>query len=142
MRYQINKHQLAIISPLVMVLACHLVARIGSSVMSKWAFIPVILTLWLVAFIFLRPLQIDTYRMWFRKNKGNTIWKVLIIFVGILPLPVFLLHWQTLSTWQVILPYVVIALVNPFVEEMYWRGLLLDNLRNWKNWQAVLYTSL
>ena len=126
----------------MMVLACHLVARIGSSLVSNWAFIPVILTLWLIALTFLRPLQNDTYKKWFGKSKGNAIWKGLVILVGILPLPVFLLHWRTLSSWQIILPYVIIALVNPFVEEMYWRGLLLDHLSKWKNWHAVLYTSL
>src|SRR5215470_14766369 len=94
--YRINRHQLIIISPLIMVLTCHLVARFGSSLMSKWAFIPVILTLWLIALIFLKPLQHGTYKKWFGKNKGNAIWKGLVILVGILPLPVFLIHWQTL----------------------------------------------
>ncbi len=34
------------------------------------------------------------------------------------------------------------ALINPWVEEFYWRGLLLEYTKNWTNWTAILFTSL
>jgi membrane protease YdiL (CAAX protease family) len=33
-----------------------------------------------------------------------------------------------------------VALINPWIEEFYWRGLLLDFTKNWSYWASVLYS--
>ncbi|MFT4741855.1 MAG: membrane protease YdiL (CAAX protease family) [Marivirga sp.] len=44
--------------------------------------------------------------------------------------------------WQVSLPWILLATINPWLEEFYWRGLVMDYTKNWPNWTAVLFTSL
>ena len=36
---------------------------------------------------------------------------------------------------------ITLALINPWIEEFYWRGLLLNYTKDWLNWFAVLYSS-
>ena len=83
-----------------------------------------------------------TRKNWLRKSKASFGWNILALFVGILPLPLFLMHFKTLAVWQVCLPWILLALINPWLEEFYWRGLLLDYTKNWSNWIAIIFTSL
>ena len=131
-----------IFSPIIMVAACHIAARVGSIYMGKWAFIPVMLTIWIVAFIFLYLFaDKQLYKNWLAKTKGHIGIKFLVVLIGLLPLPIFLLHWRTIDSATILIPYVILALVNPFFEEFYWRGLLLEYTRSWATWQSVIYTS-
>jgi membrane protease YdiL (CAAX protease family) len=77
-----------------------------------------------------------------KKAKGSFGWNILALFIGILPLPLFLLHYEELAIWQVSLPWILLATINPWLEEFYWRGLVMDYTKNWPNWTAVLFTSL
>ena len=136
------KEKAVIFSPIIMVAACHIAARVGRIYMGKWAFIPVMLTIWIVASIFLYLFADNqSYKKWLSETKGNIGIKFLVVLIGLLPLPVFLLYWQTLNSIIILVPYVILALINPFFEEFYWRGLLLDYTQNWAKWQSVVYTS-
>jgi len=55
-------------------------------------------------------------------------------------LPLFIFHSDTLADWPIWLPWIILALINPWIEEFYWRGLLLDFTKSWSNWTSVLYT--
>jgi membrane protease YdiL (CAAX protease family) len=90
----------------------------------------------------LRYTERESRKKWFQKSKGSIGWNILALFVGILPLPLFLMHYETLEIWHVCLPWVLLALINPWLEELYWRGLLLDYTTNWPNWIAIILTSL
>jgi membrane protease YdiL (CAAX protease family) len=68
-------------------------------------------------------------------------WAFLAIVTGLIPLPLFIFHYNTLSDWKVFLPWIILALINPWIEEFYWRGLLLDFTKSWSNWTSVLYSS-
>ena len=137
-----SQKKIVIFSPIIMVAACHVAARVGSIYMGKWAFIPVMLTIWIVAFTFLYLFADEQfYRKWFTKKEDNIGIKFLLVLIGLLPLPIFLLHWQTLDSITILVPYVILALVNPFFEELYWRGLLLEYTQSWPKWQSVIYTS-
>ena len=142
MNFTDTKKKTVIFSPLIMVAACHIAGRVGCIYMGKWAFIPVMLTIWTVAFVFLYLFaDKQFYKKWLSKKKGNIGMKFLVVLIGLLPLPIFLLHWQTLNSITILVPYVILALVNPFLEEFYWRGLLLDYTQSWPKWQSVIYTS-
>jgi len=96
-------------------------------------------TLWL--FFILKYGGVDSIKKWLDKSKGKFVWKILGLVVGLIPLPIFLLHNETLAAWQVWLPWILLALINPWIEEFYWRGLLLDHTKNWPNWTSILFTS-
>ncbi|WP_394330732.1 CPBP family glutamic-type intramembrane protease [Lacinutrix jangbogonensis] len=36
------------------------------------------------------------------------------------------MHYQTLGNWYIWLPWIVLTLINPWIEEFYWRGLLFE----------------
>lgn len=52
------------------------------------------------------------------------------------------MNYGLLSSWQIWLPWIVLALMNPWIEEFYWRGFLLDNTESWPGWASVFYTSV
>ncbi len=54
----------------------------------------------------------------------------------------FLLNWQLLSPMTVFLPWLVFALINPWLQERYWRSILLDATAHWPTWLGILYTSV
>lgn len=112
------------------------------NIIGKWAFIPIILIEWcLFLFFILRYTDKETRVKWLQKPKGSKGWNILALIIGILPLPLFLMHYETLDVWQVWLPWILLALINPWLEEFYWRGLLLNYTKNWSNWTAILFTS-
>ena len=139
---KLTKKQWIILSPLIMVGLCHVTAKISSSLIGKWAFIPVMLCLWIVSIFFIKLSKEDQIKeKWLKSVKGKYLWKLLIIIVGLLPLPVFLMHWELLKSIEIFIPYLLIAFLNPFIEEFYWRGVLIDNLSDTSNWVAILYSS-
>jgi hypothetical protein len=42
--------------------------------------------------------------------------------------------------WRV-LAWVLIVVMNPIVEEGYWRATLMDAAQGWKSWAAILYSA-
>jgi len=80
-------------------------------------------------------------QQWVRAPRGGWNWSVLAIVIGLIPLPLFLLNWKLLDTVWLGLAWFVFALINPILEEGYWRGVLLDTTREWPGWLSVLYSS-
>ncbi|MEM6697626.1 MAG: CPBP family intramembrane glutamic endopeptidase, partial [Bacteroidota bacterium] len=119
-----------------------IVAIFFGSIMGKWAFIPIVLTLWILFIYFIQRFSDAPQRKrWLAKSTGAWGWSALALTVGFIPFPLLLQFHSTLSSWTVCLPWIVLAIVNPWIEEFYWRGLLLDYMETWKKWQSALYSS-
>jgi membrane protease YdiL (CAAX protease family) len=54
----------------------------------------------------------------------------------------FIGSWQLITPLQIFIPWLILGLINPFLEEFYWRGLMLDMTQTWPKWIPVLYISL
>ena len=131
---KLTKRNIVIVSPFLIITINFAVAVTFGQIIGKWAFIPMILigwTLWL--FFILKYGETDSIKKWLKKPERAIGWGLLALLVGLIPLPIFLLHANTLSTWQIYLPWILLALINPWIEEFYWRGLLLDHTKNWSN---------
>ena len=140
---KLSKKEIVLVSPFLIIAINFAMAFLFGKLIGKWAFIPIILIEWcLFLFFILRYTEKETRTRWLQKSKGSFGWNILALFIGILPLPLFLMHYETLDIWQVWLPWVVLALFNPWLEEFYWRGLLLDYTKNWSKWMAIPFTSL
>jgi membrane protease YdiL (CAAX protease family) len=140
---KLTKKKIVLASPFLIIAINFGIAFLFGNIIEKWAFIPIILLEWcLFLFFILRYTEKETRKKWLQKSKGSFGWNILALFIGILPLPLFLMHYETLEIWQVWLPWILLALINPWLEEFYWRGLLLDYTKNWSNWTAIIFTSL
>ncbi|WP_207435432.1 CPBP family intramembrane glutamic endopeptidase [Sabulibacter ruber] len=137
------QRKVVIASPLLIIAANFGAAFVFGGVMGKWAFLPMILIGWALWLFFIAKFGgASSTRKWLQKPTGALGWNVFAVVVGLIPLPLFLFHADTLASWQIWVPWIVLALINPWVEEFYWRGLLLDATEHWTGWVAVLYTSL
>lgn len=50
-------------------------------------------------------------------------------------------NWQLLLRPRVLIPTLLFILINPCLEEGYWRGLVVDAAARWPRWLAILYSS-
>ena len=139
----LTKKQIVLGSPFLIIAINFGIAFLFGNIIGEWAFIPIILIEWcFFLFFILKYTEKETRKKWLQKSKGSFIWNILALFIGLLPLPLFLLHYETLGIWKVWLPWLLLALINPWLEEFYWRGLLLDYVNEWSNWIAIIFTSL
>jgi membrane protease YdiL (CAAX protease family) len=53
----------------------------------------------------------------------------------------FMSGWRTLLSSAVFVPWLVVGLVNPWFEESYWRGALIDAAGRWKM-LGVVYSAM
>lgn len=138
-----NIKRLVVISPFLIIGINFAIAFASKQLIGKWAFVPMIIIGWLVWLYFILKFGgSESIVSWLKRPIGKAWWPFLAIVIGLIPLPLFILHSDTLSGWVIWLPWITIALVNPWIEEFYWRGLLLDFTKDWSNAASVLYSSL
>ena len=79
---------------------------------------------------------INAFLTIFQKSKGRWYWNILAIIISIGSIS---LVFQNIEYYK-ILPYlvsgIIFSLINPVLEELYWRKLLFDNIE--KNWLFYL----
>jgi uncharacterized protein len=140
---QLKSVRMVYLSPFIIITVNCLVAILFGKIIGKWAFIPIIFIEWCLFLFFIKkysgPNQI---KKWLSKPKENLGWLALSLLIGILPIPLFLQHYDLLTTWEIILPWILIAILNPFFEEFYWRGLLTDYTSKWNNWLSISIMSI
>jgi membrane protease YdiL (CAAX protease family) len=79
---------------------------------------------------------------WVRPAEGLRIWPILGVGLGLLSLPQFVRHHAILDSAWLIALWLAFGLVNPWFEEGYWRGLLLDATARWPVVLRVSYSSV
>lgn len=129
-------------SPLLVISTCHLVARWSASRFGIWAWIPLQAAYWsLLALICCSSGQLASLIAAFiRPSKWK--WWLVNIGVGLIPLPILLRNTSLFRMHALIAYWVVIAVLNPFLEEAYWRGLLGSLSASWATLVSLSYTSL
>lgn len=136
------KKKIVLFSPLLIIFVNIAVAVIFGRIIGKWAFVPVILVEWCLFIFFVWQFGgADSITDWLKKPSGNLGWGILALLTGLIPLPIFLMHYKLLNSWEIVLPWALLACLNPWLEEFYWRGLLSDYTADWNKWLAVLITS-
>ncbi len=140
---RLTSKQIVIASPFLIIIANFGAAFIFGKIIGKWAFIPMVLIGWFVwSFFILKYGGIKSIKKWLGKPKGGMIWGIIALIIGLMTLPSLLMHYELLDGWEIWLPWILLALINPWIEEFYWRGLLMDYTKNWANWISVLFVSL
>ncbi|MBL8076715.1 MAG: CPBP family intramembrane metalloprotease [Anaerolineales bacterium] len=83
----------------------------------------------------------EAVHRWLRPPRGAWGWSALAILVGLIPLQLFLQNWKLFDSFDLVLLSLLLIVINPFLEEGYWRGLLLDQMQAWPGWLSVVYSS-
>lgn len=137
-----HRRKLVLVSPIIIIAIARITANAGKHWLGTNAWIPTILVFWLMFGLMISwGSQRETTCRWVQPSQGYWGWALLAVLVGLIPLGIFLLNWQLFPSVWFVLAWILFALVNPVLEEGYWRGLLLDTTSNWPGWLGVLYSS-
>ena len=120
------------ISPLGLVFGCRLCQQLLGEALGVWSWVATILVFWAaIAGLVWLVCGGEAFRRWWRRPTGGLLWCSLALLGSLLLLPGFIGHWRVLLEPNVFVPWLLFSLINPFFEEAYWRGLLLDATRDW-----------
>ena len=137
-----NRQRLILLSPLVIIAVVRLTALFAKGVFGIWIWMPTHLVIWgMFGFMIAWGGGREAIKRWLQAPQGAWGWAVLAIVVGLTPLSIFILNWKLFPSVWIILAWLLFALINPLLEEGYWRGLLLDNTTSWPGWLGVLYST-
>lgn len=129
------------LSPIVLIAVCSAIQVIAGHYIGVWAWIPTMISFWLIIALFLYKYP-KSSRQRFQHTSGAFFWSLLAVLAGLLSLNGFLNNWTLLADARLITAWLVFALVNPWFEESYWRGLLIDTTASWSKLSSLLYSSV
>lgn len=137
-----SRQTVILLSPFVVIALAHVTARVTGIWLGVWAWVPVILVFWTtIGWLIAWSGGRESARRWLSRPRGGWGWFVLALVVGLIPAFIFVQNWRLLSPIWIWLPWLLFAFINPWLEEGYWRGLLLDTSAAWPGWLSVSYTS-
>lgn len=140
-----SKRQLLILlSPIAVILLGQVAARTLGPLIGLWSWVPLNLGYWSIVILLTTwGGGRDATARWLRPSRGDWHWPLLAISIAVVPtLPMlFPDTWRLFLQVKIWLPTLFFVLINPFAEEGYWRGLLLDNTMIKSKWLAVIYSS-
>lgn len=116
----------------------HATARLAAPALGVWAWLPVTLVQWtcFAVLIALFAGRAGALR-WLRTPGGGWRAAALAFAVGLMPLPILITSFRLLDSPVLVLLWLAFAAINPFLEEGYWRGLLLDRTSHWPSWVSI-----
>lgn len=116
-------------APTILIAIGTLVALLFNSFIGSMSWI-------ILVFVYWSGILVIVYRD--SKETGRTIkgyfrfqnfkWYLIVIalIVGLMPLPIFLISYKLFTTPFLIISWILVALINPFFEELFWRGYMLE----------------
>jgi membrane protease YdiL (CAAX protease family) len=136
------KTTLILWSPLFVLIISSLTAHIFSPIWDVWAWVPDILIYWMViAFFIWWGGGKGSIKRWLGRSKGHWGCGVFAVILALPAFPMFLTKSHLLSGLSIWLPWLLLGLINPWLEEGYWRGLMLDSTMRWPRWLAIIYSA-
>ena len=137
-----SKSRMAIFSPIAVIVMGFAIAFTFYPIIDEWAFIPLAFAYWTVIFLVsYKALGKADFAQLFVKPERKPLWVVLSLVVGFIPLPIFLMNLWLFDSPFIIALWFVFAIINPFCEQVYWRGFMLSSLP-FPPKVSVLYSTL
>ncbi|MFY3790926.1 CPBP family intramembrane glutamic endopeptidase [Ureibacillus sp. MALMAid1270] len=138
-----DKRLMILISPLAIIFLGFLTAFLFSKYIHEWAWIPLALVYWLsLGLCILYFKGTKHVKDWFLPTKITSLWNVISLLLGMIPLSILAMNYHLLDSTVLIVLWIVFALVNPWFEELYWRGLLLDATKEiFPKWISIVYST-
>ncbi len=118
--------------------AGHLAARLAAPALGAWAWLPVTLVQWTCfAGLVARFAGRESVSRWLAAPGGGARAAALAFAVGLIPLPILLTSAGLLDSLPLVLLWLAFAAINPFLEEGFWRGLVLERTSAWPAWASI-----
>lgn len=137
-----RRHVLAALSPLALMAVCIPAQHVAGAVLGVWAWVPTMLLFWAtIAITVIWFKGRHALAGWLQPARGTALWGALGIGVGLLSLPGFLVHGQIVRDPLIFCFWLAFALINPWFEEAYWRGMLMDATGSWGGLLSVVYSA-
>ena len=134
-----------LISPLLIITFIHIIVTFSNSFFPKYSWVITALLYWgLLGMMISKFVSISIIMDWLKKPKFRKKWLIIGILVGIFPIAGILIpNYTLIIEYPTIAVFVLLfALINPWLEQGYWRGLLLDAGKDFPTWVIILYSSL
>ena len=130
------------ISPVLVVAISAITIRIAARFIGVWAWLPWILVYWaIIGGLALWGGGRASVGRWMKPAGGHWLWSGLAVALGLSGITMFISSWQLITPLLIFIPWLILGVVNPVLEEWYWRGLMLDMTQTWPTWMRVLYSS-
>lgn len=144
MNNEIKRYLKFLVTPLAVILLGVIVGRLFFISLKNHAWIPVVLFYWtaigLVIFLDYKKNgnKLSDYFKGFRFKLSTVI---LSLLVGLIPLPVFLKSFYLFDSGYLIVLWILVAIINPFFEEVFWRGYMLKSFPKIPFWIKAIVSS-
>jgi membrane protease YdiL (CAAX protease family) len=135
-------HHLLLLSPFAIIVLGQLAARILSPMggILAWSYLFVGYWITLAGFILWGGGR-EAISRWLQPSQGGPFWPVIaVVFSFATTLWMVIPNWRLLLQPEILFPTIGFALVNPCLDEWYWRGLMIDAAAKWPKWLAILYS--
>ncbi|OZI12008.1 hypothetical protein CEW92_08575 [Bacillaceae bacterium SAS-127] len=125
-----RKRNFILVSPIVVILLGFITATICSKVIDEWAWVPLAIVYWSSLGLCIKYFKgHKQIKDWLKKPQSSKFIVFFTLILGLFPMSVIMMNYEIFnSIWLVVL-WLLFAIINPFFEELYWRGLLLDAAR-------------
>lgn len=138
-----SNHTLVVLSPLALIALCATTQYLAGVYLGIWAWIPTMLVFWAsIALLISRLGSAGSFGRWLHPAQGSWLWVALAIGAGLLSISGFLTHWKLILEPKIFLLWLAFGLINPWFEESFWRGLLLDATRSWGATLSIAYSAM
>ncbi|MGI6579580.1 MAG: CPBP family intramembrane glutamic endopeptidase [Saccharofermentanales bacterium] len=131
----------AVIAPPVIILLGFLMALTANTLIGAWAFIPLALMYWISIICVVKPDKAIFFEL-MKKPDGSLMWRFLAYIPAMFTLVAFVMGLQVITITPLLTALsVVFILVNPMLEELFWRAWLLPRLP-WGQIANIAYSTL
>lgn len=138
----LHLRRLLLLSPFAVIILGQLAARFLGPAGGAWAWTYLFLGYWitLASFMLIGGGK-ETVSRWLQSSQGGQFWPAIAVaFSFATTLWMAIPNWRLLLRSEILFSTLVFTLVNPCLEEGYWRGLLIDAAASWPKWLAILYS--
>ena len=133
-----------ILAPIIVIALGAITTFTLFSFMDEWVWVILAFVYWGSSFaVVYRELGKETIKSLFQKPHGSRGWLILSIIIGLIPLSILLLNLNLLISFPLVtVLWILFAFINPFFEQVFWRGYLLSRLPFPAGWRVVYSTAL
>lgn len=141
-----TKHYLGFFGlPIAIIVLGNITVNLLHSALTVYTFIPGVIVYWAatIAIVCLDAQQRNISIFSYLKGTRIKVYLVVLsLLVGLIPLPIFILYLKNLNTTFLIIVWIAVAIINPFFEEIFWRGYMLEHRAKMPFIAKALYSTL